>query len=285
MSEFYHGDVLERLPPAIPLSFLPCRDFVVHCTVQFHILLAGSFHPSAAALVDVLTRSARSSSGGLSLGELANAIGARGDAGLRYTSELVARLRNAHQIEQVPNMQCHFRALDTGESSLKPNTEVVTHSLFFLPRISKLIWPFNIKNGLAKAKVRWWKPPDQKALYALDSLSEAIERECPAFVKDRRNLFPKWERTFSIEDLEHNRLLLREPELIEAKVINRSISKDLVFHRCYFNTNSSNAAWVRVFWSDEPVPETAYSAYFQAAIASQPGFLDSMRAASKVLRP
>jgi hypothetical protein len=252
--------------------------------VQFHILLAGSFHPSAAIVMDVLAKASRGIGGGLSLEELTNAVGAHGDAGLRYTSELIARLRNAHQVEKAPKAKNRFRTLDTRESSLQPNTEVVSHTLFFVPRASKLTWPFNSRNKLRNARVRWWKPPDEELLYLPERLKAAIEAECPAFVKDRRNLFPKWERTFSMEDLEHNKLLLREPELIEAKVSDMSLSKDVIIHRCYFSATSSNSAWVRVFWADEPVREGGYSTYFQTAIANQPGFLDNMRGVSKILR-
>ena len=86
MSDFYHEDVLSRLPPTRPLYFLPCRDRIVRCQVRLHVLVVGSFHPSAMALLEVLG----GCPDGLSLPELTAAIGARGEVGMRFTSELVA---------------------------------------------------------------------------------------------------------------------------------------------------------------------------------------------------
>ena len=279
MSDFSHDDILPRLgrlPQDAPLYFLPCRDRLVSCRVRLNVLVAGSFHPSALAVLEALCKS----TDGLSIAELADATGASDVPGRRFTSELVARLCASHHIEQLPAAPSRFQATLTSDSALRPTTEIVEHDLFFLPRSGRFAWDFKKDEVATGAKIGWWKPPDEEALYSPDALSQAIKRACTEFVKDRRNLFPSGPRIFSIEDLERDKLLIRTPELIEADIVRKSILRDMIVHRCYFYA-ISDSPWVRVYRAMQPVTEAGYAAYFRAAVADNPTFLDSMLAASE----
>lgn len=281
MKVFNHDDVLVRIahvPITTPLYFLPCRDRIVACRVRLHVLVVGSLHPTAMAVLEALSRSSS-----LSIRELADATGANGVHGLRFTSELVARLCAAHQIEQLPATASRFRRMSTVDSALRPITEVVEHKLYFLPRSGRLVWNLSEDKALAKAKVRWWQPPDEKLLYSVPALSKAIQTACPEFVKDRRNLLPSSPRDFSMEELERDKLILRSPELIEAEAEEVTLCNSFAVHRCYFHADSSGTAWVKVYRADEPVRDVGYSAYFQAAVVNMPGFLKAMQAGSVII--
>jgi hypothetical protein len=239
------------------------------------VLVAGSFHPSAMALLEALGKY----SDGLTLAAVAQAIGARGEIGMRFTSELVARLCAAHYLEEVPNTAGCFRLVATGESSLRPMTEVVSHKLSYLPRSRRLSWHLEADKKYSRLPIKWWKPPDELDIYAPDNIRTGIDTACRDFVTDRRNLFPKSARTFGMEELERDRLLLRHPELIKAEATQISFD-GLMVHRCYF----SNSAWARVYSAEDPIPNSGYSTYFQTTISNEANFLDKMIASAEVLR-
>src|SRR5688572_19127333 len=93
---FDHRDVLARLagvPATTQVYFVPLRDRLVECRVQFHVLVAGALHPAAAAILE----SVGAADTGQTLDEVVLATGAKGPAGRRFVAEVLARLTHARE--------------------------------------------------------------------------------------------------------------------------------------------------------------------------------------------
>ncbi len=281
MDAFRHLDTLSALAPGMRsrLRFLPCRDRIVTCKVSFHLLCAGSLHPTAMLILDKLHESKKD---GLSIERLAEFSEARGTHGLRFVAEILAQLCNAGYVGEIGKRPNCFRAVSAAESSWRPRIDVLERKLDYLPRTGRLVSKLRTSEKFSCTDIKWWQPPDEDVLYAKESLCRGIEQAAEAFAKESVNPFSNSRRDQSDENLERGGLLLRDSKLSEAHAEIINVSDEFIAHRCYFNSIASDSrgnrsAWVRVFRAEAPVLEPGYSAYFQRAVQSETGFFESMQ--------
>jgi hypothetical protein len=275
MSLFNHGDILghfSHLPPGTDLFFLPCRDNIVDCRVRLSIAVAGSMHPAASAILNVLA-----SNGEMSIDELAEETGALGKHGLRFTAELIARLCEAQEVERpMPSMN-RFKLSPTAAWQGGMNLDVVELDMCYLPRSRQFSQHIPAHRSAARSDVNWWSPPDEEALYAEDSLIDAIHTACHDYVASSRDISPWMERESGSEKLERCRLLSRRPQLTKAEILDLNISLDRVIHRCFFVRQIfSTQMRSKVYRLHDSVLDSRYSQYFEEAVSQSPEFLKSM---------
>jgi hypothetical protein len=266
-SPFNHDDVLARvaaLPQSTRLLFLPCRDRIYRCKVRLRFLEAGSIHPSAAAILRVL----ENASGSMSIEEIAQAIGASGENGTRFTSELVSRLCYAKEIRLKREGPTQFEISPTGTWRVGPKSFTVIRTLNFVPYSNQI--GLRIPNNNAKwfRGVNWWVPPDKEQVYSNESLRTSVGTACRNYAGLERDFVQRYE---AMEVLQRARLLRRKSELLDVTVLSVSGSRYKVVHRAYFTaTRTSELHCIGVFRLQDSTRQEGYTAYFREAVLRQP---------------